>query len=412
MPIKITREGYEKKFGMKPNVPIPISSPTQPEMPLLTKESGGVGTALKDIGVGAGKSFLRSARGLAGMAQGAGQRLIAVATPASLEQVQATTGFKSLSDETPEGIGVAESLESRSRGEQIGGALETVAELGTGFVKSGAQKALQVRKATKIAEKSEKHALDLVSPKASPEVMERAIREGRVTEPKLLGKSKIMPSQRDKDVAEAVKDVISPKKSILQNTAAIDKKIRATNQGVKDYVTQNKVPFNNNQLKSQLNSGKEELRLIFASDTNAEKTYNAVVDEFMKHVKSGDTIGLLNARQSVDKIPAIKKLLDSQGLGENVKKEVVLTVRRMANKYIADLLPAGNTFRATLLKESRMIEAIENIAEKNRTMIGKNNLQILAQRYPILKWVIGGTAAGIAGGAGVGVGSAIIGSTD
>ena len=59
-----------------------------------------------------------------------------------------------------------------------------------------------------------------------------------------------------------------------------------------------------------------------------------------------------------------------------------------------------------------MIEALENIAEKNRGMIGKNNLQILAQRYPILKWVIGGVATGIAGGAGVGVGSTIINSSD
>jgi len=84
----------------------------------------------------------------------------------------------------------------------------------------------------------------------------------------------------------------------------------------------------------------------------------------------------------------------------------------MANEYIASLLPKGNAYRADLLQQHLMIEALENIAEKNRTMIGKNNLQILAQRYPILKWVIGGTAAGLTGAAGVGVGSAIIGSTD
>src|SRR3990167_309767 len=399
MAIKITREEYEKKFGVKPNVPSPTLPQTQPKIPLLTDPQGGFGTALKDVAVGAGKSLVRGGRDIANLAEKGGKALLGAAG------VDTTgMGIKSIDETTPEGMQVAEQLKSKSRGEQIGTVLETVGEIGTGFVKSGAQKALQIRKATKIAEKSEKHALDLVSPKASPEVMERAIREGRVTEPKLLSKAKIMPSQRDKDVAEAVRDVISPKKSVLQNTAAIDKKIRATNQGVKDYVAQNKVPFNNNQLRSQLNSGKEELRLIFASDTTAEKTYNAVVDEFMKHVKSGDTAGLLNARQSVDKIPSIKKLLDSQGLGENVKKEVVLTVRRMANQYIAELLPKGNAFRETLLKESRMIEAIENIAEKNRGMIGKNNLQILAQRYPILKWVIGGTAAGLTGAAGVGVG--------
>ena len=263
-----------------------------------------------------------------------------------------------------------------------------------------------------LASKNRKHALDLVSPKATSEVSERAIREGRVTEPSLLRRSKITPSSRDKEMADAVGDVISPKKSVLQNTDAIDKKIRQINNGVKEYVAQNKVPFNTNQLKFKLNSGREELKLVFASDTNAAKTYDAVVEEFMRNVSGKDTAGLLDARQGFDKIPAIKKLLDSQGLGENVKKEVVLTARRKANEYIAELLPEGNPYKSSLLQETRMIEALENIAEKNRGMIGKNNLQILAQRYPILKWVIGGVATGIAGGAGVGVGSTIINSSD
>ena len=294
----------------------------------------------------------------------------------------------------------------------MGTVLETIGELGVGFVKTGAQKALQVRKATKLAEAKKTHVLDLVSPRTTPEVMEQAVKQGRVTEPRLLRKAKITPSKVDYDLADAVQEFVSPKKTVLQNTDAIDKGIKAINTGVKDYVVQNKVPFNSNQLKSQLNAGKEELKLIFASDTNAERTYNAVVDEFMKHISSGDTAGLLEARKAVDKIPAIKKLLDSRALGENVKKEVVLTVREMANRYIAELLPQGNNFRASLLRESKMIRAIENIAEKNRGMIGKNNLQILAQKYPILKWVIGGTAAGLVGSAGVGVGGAIIGSTD
>ena len=263
-----------------------------------------------------------------------------------------------------------------------------------------------------LASKNQKHALDLVSPKATSEVSERAIREGRVTEPSLLKRSKITPSSRDQEMANAIEDVVSPKKSVLQNTDAIDKKIRQINNAVKEYAAKNKVPFNTNQLRSKLNSGREELKLIFASDANAAKTYDAVVDEFMRNVGKKDTAGLLDARQGFDKIPAIRKLLDSQGLGENVKKEVVLTARRKANEYIAELLPEGNPYRKSLLQETRMIEALENIAEKNRGMIGKNNLQILAQRYPILKWVIGGVATGIAGGAGVGVGSTIINSSD
>jgi len=406
MAIPITRVEYEKKFGVKPNIQqssvTKQTSIPKPKVPILTNEQGGFGTAVKDVAVGAGKSFIQGARGTAQLLQGAGKLGLG-----ALGADTSKLGVKSLEDE-----GVDKMLSAKSRGEQVGKVLGTVAELGTGFVKSSAQQALKARSLAKEAQKSEKFVIDLISPKATSQVAETALQQGRVTEPGFLRRAKILPSKAETEIADAVKDFVSPKKTVLQNTDAIDKGIRNINNGVKEYVATNKVPFNMNQLKSKLNQGKEELRLIFASDTNAEKTYNAVVDEFMKHVPSGDTEGLLAARQTVDKIPSIKKLLDSQGMAENVKKEVVLTVREMANRFIAELLPEGNIYRSSLLKESKMIRAIENIAEKNRGMIGKNNLQILAQRYPILKWVIGGVATGIAGGAGVGVGSAIIGSTD
>lgn len=256
--------------------------------------------------------------------------------------------------------------------------------------------------------KKEGFIKDLVSPKATTAIKEQAIKEGRVTDPGILTKSKILPSKRDEKLAEAVEGFVSPNKSVTQNVDSIKTEVSRINTGVKDYVKANKVPFNTNQLKTKLNGGKGELKVIFASDQNAEKTYNAVVKEFMKHVKSKDTAGLLDARQEFDKIPAIRKLLDSQGLGENVKKEIVLTARMKANEYIAELLPKGNKYRADLLKESRMIEAIGNIAEKNTGMIDKNKLQLLVNEYPILKWVAGG----LVGAAGVGVGGALIGSTD
>ena len=274
----------------------------------------------------------------------------------------------------------------------------------------GAGGALKNRAINKIQKESD-FRLDLVAPKATEKVKIQALQEGRITEQGLLKASKILPSKRDKDLAEAVKDVVSAKRSPGQNIKAIDAKISDINSGVKAYVAKNKVPFNANQLRTKLNSGKDELRLIFASDKNAEKTYDAVVKEFMKHVEKKDTAGLFQARQAVDNIPAIKKLLDSQGLGENVKKEVVLTVRAQANKYIASQLPKGNAFRETLLRESKMIEALGNIAEKEASAIGLNQLQALTKKYPVLKAILGGLAGGLGLGA-VGIGSSIIGSSD
>lgn len=272
---------------------------------------------------------------------------------------------------------------------------------------SGGIKSRAVRQATNKKDFVE----DLVSPKATTAVKEQALREGRVTEQGLLSASKIKPSKRDLQIAEVVSDIVDSKKSLSENINLISDKVDEINSGVKAYVSANKVPFNTKQLLSQLNGGKDELKLIFAGDKQAERTYNAVVKEFLKNVKNKDTSGLFDARQTFDNVPAIKKLLDSQGLGENVKKEIVLTVRKKANEYVASLLPKGNQYRSTLLKESKMIEAITNMSEKGASSIGKNQLQELTAKYPILKRIAGGLGAGLGLGA-IGVGGSIIGSTD
>jgi len=165
-------------------------------------------------------------------------------------------------------------------------------------------------------------------------------------------------------------------------------------------------------------TGKDELDLIFASDATAERTYNAVADAFMKNISKKDTLGLFEARQTFDRVPAIKKLLDSAALGENARKEIVLSVRRAANEYIANQLPQGNIYKVAMKSESYMLEALGNLAEKAESVIGKNKLQIITEQYPALKWLIGGIAGGLTyylGGrlaGGVGAGGAIIGSSD
>lgn len=306
--------------------------------------------------------------------------------------------------------------ENKSAGEVVGSGLRGGIEGGvlggvTGGVLGGTSGAI-AGKGEKVATSKYDYVLDLVSPKATKQVSEAAIAQGRVTEPGMFGSSKILPSTKDYRLADAVDEVVSPKNTPFQNVTAISSKVDEINNGVKSLIKAKKVPFNTNQLLTRLNAVRDESKLIFASEPTAERTYDAVVDEFMRHVQKKDTLGLFEARQGFDKVPAIKKLLDSEGLGENVKKQLVLDVRRAANEYIASLLPANNPYRALLRQESHMLEAVGNIAEKNTGVIGKNKLQLLTQRYPILKWVIGGAATGVVGSAGIGVGSAIIGSTN
>lgn len=260
----------------------------------------------------------------------------------------------------------------------------------------------------KAFQKSLDYSLELTVPKITAKTSETAIESGMVKAPGIFSKGKINPSSRDNLVAESVIDVVSPRNNVSQNVDSIRGKISQTNRGVGDMIKDNKIPFNEAQLRSKLNAASEENSLVFASDVTASRIYNAVVEEFIKHVKNKDTFGLFIARQTFDKIPAIKKLLESERMGENVRRQIVLDVRRAANEYVAEQLPVNNPYRKFMMDETRMLEALGNIAEKNVKIIGKNKLQLLVDEYPILKWIIGG----FAGAAGVGVGGAIVGSTD
>lgn len=321
---------------------------------------------------------------------------------------------------SPQGEAVAKGVENIANYNDIFGlaaGAKAAPEAG-GLVKQGLENAQsKIAKATEEAaakaeeipfEKSIQFARDYTAPKLNPTAKAEAIQQGRYEEPGLLKKAKVTPSAKDDLVAESVHDVISPNKSVSENVDAISQKISQTNQGVREMIATNKLPFNKKQLRSRLNAAKEDNKLIFASDATAERVYNAVVDEFVKHVEKGDTLGLFEARQTFDKIPAIKKLLDSEGLGENVKRQIVLDVRRAANEYVSEQLPENSPYRDALRRESRMIEAISNIAETNAGTIGKNRLQILADEYPLIKLGLG-TALGIGT---VGAGGALIASSD
>lgn len=306
--------------------------------------------------------------------------------------------------------------EDKSAGEIIGAGIRGGAEGGiiggaVGGLIGGASGAIRGRM-QRIVTKEDKFLVDLTAPAPSKKVGTQAIKSGRFTEPGLFRKTRTIPTQRELDIADSVRGLVSPKNTLLKNVDSVSGEVTKINKGVGSYIAQNKIPFNTSQLRTQLNVAKAESRLIFASDKTAEKTYNAVVDEFMKHVEKKDTLGLFQARQSFDKLPAIKKLLQTETLGENTRRAIVLDIRRAANTYVSNLLPKGNPYKNALLRETNMLEALSNIADKNYKMIGQNKLQILTAQYPILKWLVGGIATGIAGAAGIGVGSSIISSTD
>lgn len=262
--------------------------------------------------------------------------------------------------------------------------------------------------ATKEIDAAAKFATEYAMPKATAKTAEAGVEQGRLVEPGIFSKGKLTPTPHDMEVGDSIAGIVSSKATTAQNIDAIRLALRDINAGVRAVIAERKVPFNRAQLRAQLETAKSDLNLVFASDATAEKIYNAVSDAFLGSLKKGDTLGLFDARQTFDQLPAIKKLLETSSLGENTRREIVLAVRRAANEYIAKQLPANNPYKAAMLKETRMLEALGNIAEKASTEIGKNKIQLLTNDYPILKYVAGG----LVGAGGVGVGGALINSTD
>lgn len=363
-----------------------------------------VGSAARLAGTAVGGTIAKQAMGLTGagtattIAGGVARGVGAGAITGAVEGAIQGAGIAAEAD-----LPTSELISSGVLG-AIGGALTGGA---IGGATGGIQGGLAARK-IRIENFSKQLAQEPMTKKAKIE----ALTQGRLKDPGLFKKAEIALSNRDLKLSDAIDDVVSPKATIGENIDAIRLKVNRTNAGVEDYITQNKTPFNMKQLKSKLIDGKSDLEFIFTSDSNAEKTYNAVSNALMKEVKSGDTLGLFKARQSFDKLPAVQKELQRNTLGENTRKEIVLQVRKMANEFIASTLPKDNPYRANMLQEHYMLEALSNIAEKSQNIVGKNKLQIITEKYPILKWLVGGVATGIAGGAGIGVGGALIGSSD
>lgn len=297
-------------------------------------------------------------------------------------------------------------------GKTVGGAITGGIAGGIlGGAIGGVSGAIVGRKSYQAAKEAE-FVTDLVSPKQTKDIDINALNQGRTTDKGWFKSAKIIPDQRTLDMADAAKGVVSKSNSTQANINNINTKVNSLNEKITNYVKVNKSPFNENQLINKLNKFKQDSQLIFASDATAEKTYDAVVSEFLKHVKNKDTLGLLQARQSFDKIPAIKKLLESASLGENTRRTIVRDVRTAANEYVMDLLPKNSPYKPIMLRENLLLDARDNISDKAQMTLALNKIQELSKKYPALKWIVGGSAAALVGGGSIGVGGAILGSTN
>jgi hypothetical protein len=277
-------------------------------------------------------------------------------------------------------------------------------------IKNSAMERISAVAPDKKGAKAFSEAIEVSRPSLTPLEKEAALKEGRVQSKGILRKKTVTPNAADQRAAESIQSLVeegrvSAKSSPEKNISEISTEVSRINHDLGNFIADNKVPFNEKQLRTKLNAAKDESKLIFASEPTAERTFNAVVDEFVSHVKGKDTKGLFDARQDFDKVPAIRKLLENEKLGENVRRQIVLDVRKAANNYVSDLLPENSPYKAMLSRETNMLRAIENIANANRGQIDTNAIQRLLKKHPWIKYAI----SGIAGGTATGVGLKVLG---
>ena len=294
-------------------------------------------------------------------------------------------------------------------GKDVGESLKTVKEkIGETF-KGGVEKGKEFIKETGIKAKEKitgvslktgedkitEDTLNIVREPITKGYEEKAALDGRTYTEGRTKEVKIKPTRREELVADSVRQLvvdgrIDPKKLPFENIPEIQLEVNRINQGVEQMIYERKIPFNMKQLRSKLSAVKKDADIVFSTDPTLERTYDALIDAFMKNVEKGDTLGLFKARQSFDKIPAVKKLLDGLkgASGENLKRQAVLDIRRAANEYVAEQLPKNDPYRYALSQESYMIEAMGNLAEKSKGLVGSTNISRMLDEYPVLKSVV------------------------
>jgi hypothetical protein len=292
-----------------------------------------------------------------------------------------------------------------AKGVQVGaGAAKSAAVAGAEKV-AGTIARQTAKTASRTAETAFRDALDISRPKMTSKLEQQAFNEGRVGKQGILKPAPVAPSAQETRIAESLQPLVeegrvSPKFAPAKNREEINIEVSRINHEVEQHVHDPKFnqPFNEAQLRSRLKGAKDDLSIVFASDPTIERTYDAVADALVKSVGKKNIAGLFAARKSFDNIPAVKKLLDGiKGAeGENLRREVVLTVRGAANDLIGDYLPV---YKDAMRRETNLLRASENIATKVRgiTQEGRAMSFLKTPKGKLLKEAAIG--AGLAGGA-------------
>lgn len=286
------------------------------------------------------------------------------------------------------------------------------AQSGIGLATGGVLGAVAGAVGSKLVKKSPQLALDdalkLTSPaidkKAAIQTLERSGMPGGAKKTGVLARYTRVPSNRDIQVAETVKDIVSPTRGPIQNIEAVNREItNVAEKEVAPFLQANPRTFPFKQLNAKLRQ--LDPPDYVKTDDNLAKTYDLVRQRMIDIAKKHDanTYGLWQARQEFDDLMAQQygtAVFDPTR--NSATKQAIQDTRRTVNDFISDSI-GDDTFKTQMRRLSNMYEARTNIAENNYRLLETTGFKRWANQNPLkLKALLyGGAAAGASTGLGV-----------
>lgn len=243
--------------------------------------------------------------------------------------------------------------------------------------------------------KAVSNALEVILPKKmSPTELEKRVKTGGVAyEGTITKTARPVASKFEKEVADTIKGIVSPKYTPDKNITLVKNQISDISENfVRPNLRAYPGIFNEATILSKLN--KIQPPTLLKSNTTLNNTYKVVTDAAMdtirKHPHTMD--GLWDARKVLDDIADEARLLEPTQ--RSVAAKAIRDVRDVMNQFIIDTVPDGQKLYGEPMKQmSKMYRAIDMIADNTPSKIVAHPALATS-----LKWfgkVVKYTAAGI-----------------
>ena len=239
-----------------------------------------------------------------------------------------------------------------------------------------------------------------IGPELTAKAGAKAIAKGGTT--KSLIRGVIKPVISDSEIADA--KVVADNVPEFNKLKTFSDKVNATRNAVydmSDKLKQDVIAGGKDQkysikgLTSRINAAEEPISL---KGTAFEKQIKPIKAAAIKIAQNnGDTISsLLDARKGFDEL--VNKTYPTLWDKENAPmRNAIKAVRNAMNEHIEMNLPEGTNFRSRLLDQSKLFNAIDNMAPKAVDELGTTRIQRLVGRHPVSAGLIK-KGAKVAGG--------------